>query len=151
VRGTPQRKELIMQLQSELLTARRGFTLIEVLIVVVVLGILASITVPQFSNAQEESLRSATMGQLHRVRTQIDLYRLETGSDPDLIGNQWSDLVDNDYISHEPTNPYTADPAVSAVADAAAPGVAWVWREKSPTNPVMQLYAVDADGNEIVE
>ena len=141
-----------MSLRDCYFTASRGFTLIELLIVVVVLGILASITVPQFSNAQESSLRASTLGQLHRVRTQIEIYRLDTGNDPDLIGNQWSDLVDNSYLTTVPSNPYTANPvASSTVVGAAAPGAAWVWREKSATNSTMALYACDSDGVELVE
>ena len=44
--------------------ARHGFTLIEILIVVVILGILAAIVIPQFTDAAEEASRSNLQSQL---------------------------------------------------------------------------------------
>ncbi len=43
---------------------QRGFTLVEILIVVVILGILAAIVVPQFAGASEESRRVAFVEEL---------------------------------------------------------------------------------------
>lgn len=52
----------------------RAFTLVEILIVVVILGILAAIVVPQFSSAAEDSKESAMKQNLLRMRQQIELY-----------------------------------------------------------------------------
>jgi prepilin-type N-terminal cleavage/methylation domain-containing protein len=56
-----------------------AFTLVEVLIVVVILGILAAIAVPQFSNASTDARRSALQSTVQSVRSQINLYKLQHG------------------------------------------------------------------------
>ena len=52
-----------------------GFTLVEVLIVVVILGIMAAIVVPQFLSAADDSRESAIKANLHRTRTQLEIYK----------------------------------------------------------------------------
>ncbi|MEI7767507.1 MAG: prepilin-type N-terminal cleavage/methylation domain-containing protein [Phycisphaerae bacterium] len=56
---------------------RRGFTLIEILIVVIILGILAAIVIPQFMNASSEASVSSTQTTLSTVRAQIELFKLQ--------------------------------------------------------------------------
>ena len=59
---------------------RSGFTLVEVLIVVVILGILAATVLPQFTSSSEDAKESAMIQNLQTVRGQIELYRLQHNS-----------------------------------------------------------------------
>ncbi|MGD0137299.1 MAG: prepilin-type N-terminal cleavage/methylation domain-containing protein [Tepidisphaeraceae bacterium] len=64
---------------------RRGFTLVEILIVVIILGILAAIVIPQFTNASQNARESSLQSTLQTLRSQIQLYKLQHGDSlPDL-------------------------------------------------------------------
>lgn len=54
---------------------RKGFTLVEILIVVVILGILAAIVIPQFTNASTAAKASSVLSQLQTLRSQVELYK----------------------------------------------------------------------------
>ena len=56
-------------------THRSGFTLVEILIVVVILGILAAIVVPQFTSAAAETRDSSIKMNINRIRQQLEIYR----------------------------------------------------------------------------
>ena len=65
--------------------AEKAYTLVEVLIVVVVLGILAMVVVPRFSDASEQAKEAALLTDLQTLQRQIDLYRTEhSGRGPHL-------------------------------------------------------------------
>jgi general secretion pathway protein G len=58
-------------------SGHHGFTLVEVLIVVVILGILAAVVIPQFANAGDEAKIKALQTHLQVVRSQLQLYRMQ--------------------------------------------------------------------------
>ena len=58
-------------------TNRKGFTLIEILIVVIILGILAAIVIPQFTNASKEAKQSSLVTMVQSLRSQIALFKLQ--------------------------------------------------------------------------
>ena len=113
--------------------ARTGFTLVEILIVVVILGILAAIVVPQFTQASSEAIKGALQSQLQTINSQVELYRVrEQGALPtddadSAMGgadnNGWGVRVGNEYLKDEPVNGYTGCSVVDsqAAADAGEP------------------------------
>ena len=66
-----------------------GFTLVELLIVVSILGILAAIVVPKYVNAQDEAVASALAGNVKMIRDQVSLYQAKNGAYPDEIDTTW--------------------------------------------------------------
>src|SRR5947209_1443860 len=74
-------------------TRKPGFTLVEILIVVIILGILAAIVIPQFTNASQDARESALLSQLQTLRSQIELYKLQHFDKlPDLVTN-WNPMT----------------------------------------------------------
>ena len=59
-----------------------GFTLVELLIVVIILAILAAIIVPQFSAATDDATQSAYDTNIANIRAAIDLYRQQHNAYP---------------------------------------------------------------------
>ena len=144
----------------------RGFTLVEILIVVVILGILAAIVVPQFTSATEDAQISNTQAQLQTIRNQIELYRIRNnGTYPDFLGalaGGWGDpngalpadqgLRGDDYLKTDPVNARTAGLGaasnfgtliIAGAAPTANDVAGWLW---DVANGEMRAARFDEDG-----
>ena len=83
-----------------------AFTLIEILIVVVILGILAAIVYPHFANARADAADKAARTQLQSLRSQIQLYKIQHGGAlPDLLAN-WNALTNATVYNGKTVGPY---------------------------------------------
>lgn len=111
----------------------KGFTLVEILIVVVILGILAAIVVPQFTNAANDARQGNVATQGSTLQNQLELFAAQNNgvyptvaqlnADPaDGSTDGWSVMVDGNFIKEAPTNPFGGLSLVtaSAAANAAA-------------------------------
>ena len=73
---------------------RPGFTLIEILTVVLILGILAALIVPNMTGFMSDATTSAAKSQLAAVRGQIEMYKLRHGGIvPNASGDDGTDLL----------------------------------------------------------
>ncbi|MEN6356601.1 MAG: prepilin-type N-terminal cleavage/methylation domain-containing protein [Armatimonadota bacterium] len=83
---------------------RRGFTLIEIMIVVLIIGILLAIAIPNFMRARETSRAKSCCANLRQIETAKEQYAMDNKlSDGGVIaGTLWPD-----YIKQEPTCPST--------------------------------------------
>lgn len=60
----------------------KGFTMIELLIVIVILGLLASLVAPKFFSQLSTAERGIATAQMNAFETALDTYRLDMGSYP---------------------------------------------------------------------
>jgi general secretion pathway protein G len=117
---------------------RNGFTLVEILIVVVILGILAAIVIPQFSDASDEAKLSTLVSDLQTVRSQIQLYKIQHNSTlpGSLSGTSFGDSMTK----------YTDATGKLATIQAPADKVYGPYLQRVPENP---FKAGDSDANEV--
>ncbi len=93
----------------------RGFTIIELLIVMAILGMLAVMVAPNLFNQAESARRDAVLSQLSSLESALDQYRLDVGRYPDslqgLVENaSGSDSWNGPYLRRElPTDPWGND------------------------------------------
>lgn len=103
---------------------KTGFTLVEILIVVVILGILAAIVIPQFTSASQEAIKGALKSQIQTISSQIELYRVKNAGQMVPIPGAvlvtpefgWGELVSLNYLKEAPFNGYTSSADVDSVA-----------------------------------
>jgi general secretion pathway protein G len=121
---------------------RSAFTLVELLIVVIILGILAAVVIPQFTDSTADARMSSLATNLQTIRGQIDLYKLQhNGSYPGqaTFAAQMTSKTDADgtvnatgkygpYLQRIPTNPFTVGGTGNDVTNtAAATNKAWYY------------------------
>lgn len=121
-------------------SAERGFTLIEILIVVFILGILAAIVMVSVSGAGQEARESVLRNELQFMRTQIAVYKASHADAPGVDANgqavaglaedqltgftdYFGNLVARDtpkafapYLSQVPSNPVVGKTTIKLVS-----------------------------------
>ncbi|MBK3332299.1 type II secretion system major pseudopilin GspG [Persephonella atlantica] len=60
----------------------RGFTLLELLVVIVILSLLAAILIPKFTGRVEEARIKTTKVQLKEIKRALEMYRIDNGRYP---------------------------------------------------------------------
>lgn len=66
-------------------TRARGFTIIELLIVMAILGMLAVMVAPNLFNQADSARRDAVLSQISSLGSALDAYRLDIGQYPDSL------------------------------------------------------------------
>jgi general secretion pathway protein G len=82
---------------------RRGFTLIELMVVMAIIAVLLSIAVPVYQKSITRAKESVLRNNLFTIRTMIDEYTIDKQKAPDSL----QDLVTEGYLRQVPQDPMT--------------------------------------------
>ena len=93
---------------------RAGFTLIELMIVVVILGLLATMVMPKVLSKPEQARRVKAKVDIRSIQSALGLFKTDTGRFPStseglqaLVTNPGIDRYDRDgYLERVPTDPW---------------------------------------------
>ncbi|GGG72401.1 type II secretion system protein [Edaphobacter dinghuensis] len=84
-------------------TAEQGFTLLELMIVMVIIALLAAIAIPSYTNNIRNAKEAVLKEDLHTMRTAIDSYTVDKQKAPQSL----DDLVQAGYLKSMPKDPFT--------------------------------------------
>jgi general secretion pathway protein G len=82
---------------------QRGYTLLELLIVLAIVGLLVSIALPRYRYAQQRAKEAVLAENLFRIRETLDQYKTDKGKYPSSL----QQLVDDGYLRKMPLDPIT--------------------------------------------
>lgn len=82
---------------------KKGFTLVEIMIVVAIIGLLAAIAIPNFVQARQRAQQNACIANLKQIDGAKNVYAIDL-SQADTVDPAWGALVPN-YIKRTPVCP----------------------------------------------
>jgi len=85
----------------------KGFTLVELVIVLVILGVLVALAVPRFTASASKAKETTFCSNVRTIESQLELYKMTTGSYPTTASFVDSFLENENYFESAPINPYT--------------------------------------------
>ncbi|WP_339649813.1 type II secretion system major pseudopilin GspG [Halopseudomonas pelagia] len=93
----------IQGITASCLQRQRGFTLIEIMVVLVIMGIMAALVVPNLMDRPDQARATAASNDVGAIMQALKLYRLDNGSYPTAQQGLQA-LVEKPTVGKEPSN-----------------------------------------------
>ncbi len=81
-------------MDKQIFRDQRGFTLLEMMIVIVILGILATVAIPKYNNSITSANTAKVQSDLQVLNTAINMHIIQYGKDPAAL-DELAEYVDN--------------------------------------------------------
>jgi general secretion pathway protein G len=120
---------------------RRGFTLIEILLVTLIIGVLASISAPMFGRVLERARIAKAIGDVDAIGMDLIAFELTEGGFPDSL-----EEIDRDHLLDPWGNPYQY---TRIRGGSGGPGTFRKDRFLVPINSDFDLYSMGPDGKSV--
>lgn len=128
---------------------QRGFTLLEMMVVVAIIAILAAILIPNFTHARAQAATSACMGNLKTIATAFELYYTDKQAYPGTSGSIDSAMVGGTlagYLGQPPEDPAAGVGKYYTYQTGTTSGVAWynIWCPGTHDATTLKSFAAGA-------
>lgn len=103
----------------KIMKSDKGFTLIELMVVVIILGILAAVAIPRFTGRTEQAKKNAAYADLKAISSALELYYFDEDAYPEDNGSgELPDvLVGEGYLQSIPKDPWENEYKYSRTAE----------------------------------
>lgn len=132
----------------------KAFSMIELMVVVVILGILAAVVVPRFAGATEHARTASTESTVAAVRASIAAFRTAAVIAGDEPFPTIAELTDGTAVRFDiPANPFTGSTGVQTVSEAQArdravfntAGAGWNYFVDNAAEPPIAVFYANSD------
>ena len=102
-------------------TKKKGFTLVEIMIVVAIIGLLAAIAIPNFVNARQKAMQNACIANLKQIQGAVQVWAIDNSQAADAQPTRAQ--LEPNYIKTWPSENGTAYAVPAVDEDPACPNV----------------------------
>jgi len=86
---------------------RQGFTLVELLVVLLILGVLVGLAVPRYMQSQKAARARTFASNIREIESALEAYRIDKAATGAAVYPDNLSKLTPDYFTQEPINPYT--------------------------------------------